>query len=157
MYPGITFTWQFCTRVPSGESFSETLSTNYLINTKSFNTVVNSIHPSNGGTAQIGPWPPLLRFRNNNVLRCEVVSLTTNPRQLWGTYDFLSGFTPLAKGSSCKALKTRPPSHSHLLHNPLCIAPGPPRGGWDFGFAGRVCRLNTQEAFWYLTGHAYWH
>jgi hypothetical protein len=39
-----------------------------------------AIHPSNGATAQIGPWPPLLRFHNNNVLRCEVVSLTTNPR-----------------------------------------------------------------------------
>jgi hypothetical protein len=39
----------------------------------------------------------------------------------------------------------------------LCIAPGPPPGGWEFGFAGRACRLNTQEAFWYLTGHAYWH
>jgi hypothetical protein len=39
-----------------------------------------SIHPSNGATAQIGPWPPLLRFHNNNVLRCEIVSLTTNPR-----------------------------------------------------------------------------
>jgi hypothetical protein len=38
------------------------------------------IIPSNGATAQIGPWPPLLRFHNNNVLRCEVVSLTTNPR-----------------------------------------------------------------------------
>jgi hypothetical protein len=38
-----------------------------------------SIHPSNGATAQLGPWPPLLRFRNNNVSRCEVVSLTTNP------------------------------------------------------------------------------
>jgi hypothetical protein len=37
------------------------------------------IHPSHGATAQIGPWPPLLRFRNNNALRCEVVSLTTNP------------------------------------------------------------------------------
>jgi hypothetical protein len=37
-------------------------------------------HPSNGATAQIGPWPPVLRFHNNNVLRCEVVSLTTNPR-----------------------------------------------------------------------------
>jgi hypothetical protein len=36
-------------------------------------------HPSNGATAQIGPWPPLLRF-HNNVLQCEVVSLTTNPR-----------------------------------------------------------------------------
>jgi hypothetical protein len=48
MYPGITFTWKFCTRVPSGESFSETLFTN----TKSLNTVVNSIHPSNGATAQ---------------------------------------------------------------------------------------------------------
>jgi hypothetical protein len=36
--------------------------------------------PSNGATAQIGPWPPLLRFHNSNVLRCEVVSLTTNPR-----------------------------------------------------------------------------
>jgi hypothetical protein len=56
-----------------------------------------------------------------------------------------------------KALKTRPPSHSHLLHNPLCLAPGPPRGGWEFGFAGRACRLNTQEAFWYLTGRACWH
>jgi hypothetical protein len=43
-------------------------------------TPVLPIHPSNGATAQIGPWPPLLRFRNNNVLRCEVVSLTTNPR-----------------------------------------------------------------------------
>jgi hypothetical protein len=41
---------------------------------------INSIHPSKGATAQIGPWPPLLRFHNNNVLRCEVVSLTTNPR-----------------------------------------------------------------------------
>jgi hypothetical protein len=61
------------------------------------------------------------------------------------------GFTPLAKGSSFKALETRAPSHSHLLHNPLCIAPG----GWEFGFAGRACRLNTQEAFWYLAGHAY--
>jgi hypothetical protein len=39
-----------------------------------------SIHPSNGATAQIGTWPPILRFHNNNVLRCEVVSLTTNPR-----------------------------------------------------------------------------
>jgi hypothetical protein len=67
------------------------------------------------------------------------------------------GFTPLAKGSSFKALKTRPPSHSHLLHNPLCIAPGPPREGWEFGFAVRTCRLNTQEVLWYLTGHAYWH
>jgi hypothetical protein len=44
------------------------------------------IHPSNGATVQIGPWPPLLRFHNNNVLWCEVVSLTTNPltlRDLW--------------------------------------------------------------------------
>jgi hypothetical protein len=40
---------------------------------------VPSIQPSNGATAQIGPWPPLLRFHNNDVLRCEVVSLTTNP------------------------------------------------------------------------------
>jgi hypothetical protein len=39
-----------------------------------------TIHPSNGAAAQIGPWPPLLRFHNNNVLRCAVVSLTTNPR-----------------------------------------------------------------------------
>jgi hypothetical protein len=38
------------------------------------------VHPSNGATAQIGPWPLLLRFNNNNVLRCEVVCLTTNPR-----------------------------------------------------------------------------
>jgi hypothetical protein len=112
-------------------------------------------YPSNGATAQIEPWPPLLRFPNNNVLRCEVDSLTTNPRLLWGTNDFLLGFTPLAKGSSFKALKIRPPSHSHLLHNPFCFAPGPPRGGWESGFAGRACRLNTQEAFWYLTGHAY--
>jgi hypothetical protein len=37
-------------------------------------------HPSIGATAQIGPWPPLLRFHNNIVLRREVVSLTTNPR-----------------------------------------------------------------------------
>jgi hypothetical protein len=42
-------------------------------------TYIWCIHPSNGATAQIGPWPPLLRFHNNNVLRCEVVSLTTNP------------------------------------------------------------------------------
>jgi hypothetical protein len=97
----------------------------------------------------------LLTFRNNKDLRCEAVSLTTNPRQLWGTYDFLLGFTPLATSSSFKELKTRPPSHSHLLHNLLCIAPGPPRGGWEFGFGGRACRLNTQEAFWYLTGNAY--
>jgi hypothetical protein len=40
---------------------------------------VAGFHPSNGATAQIGPWPPLLRFHNNIVLRCEVVSLTTNP------------------------------------------------------------------------------
>jgi hypothetical protein len=39
-----------------------------------------SFHPSNGATTQIGPWPPLLRFCNNSVLRCEVVTLTTNPR-----------------------------------------------------------------------------
>jgi hypothetical protein len=79
------------------------------------------------------------------------------PVNFGGAYDFLLGFTPLVKGSSFKALKTRHPSHSHLLHNPLCIAPGPPRGGWEFGFASRACRLNTQEAFWYFTGHAYWH
>jgi hypothetical protein len=116
-----------------------------------------SIHPSSDATAQIGPWPPLLRFRKNKVLRCEVVSLTTNLRYLWGTHDFLLGFTPLAKGSSFKALETRPPSHSHLLHNPLYIASGPPRGVWESEFAGRTCRLNTQEVFWHLTGHAYWH
>jgi hypothetical protein len=39
-----------------------------------------SIRLSNVAASQIGPWPPLLRFHNNNVLRCEVVSLTTNPR-----------------------------------------------------------------------------
>jgi hypothetical protein len=50
------------------------------------------------------------------------------PVNFGGAYDFLLGFTPLDKGSSFKALKTRPPSHSHLLHIPLCIAPGPPRG-----------------------------
>jgi hypothetical protein len=38
-----------------------------------------TFHPSNGATAQIGPWSPLLRIPNNNVLRCEVVSLATNP------------------------------------------------------------------------------
>jgi hypothetical protein len=38
-----------------------------------------SIHPSNGAITQIGPWPRLLRLRNNNILWCEVVSLTTNP------------------------------------------------------------------------------
>jgi hypothetical protein len=48
------------------------------------------------------------------------------PVNFVGTYDFLLGFTTLAKGSSFKALKTRPLSHSHLLHNPLCTAPGPP-------------------------------
>jgi hypothetical protein len=79
------------------------------------------------------------------------------PVNFGGPMIFCRGFTSLAKGSSFKALKTRPPSHSHLLHNPLCTAPGPPRGGWEFGFAGRACRLNTQEAFWYLTGHACWH
>jgi hypothetical protein len=84
------------------------------------------ICPSNGATAQTGPWPPLLRFHNNNVLRCEFVSLTTN---FGGPMIFLLEFTPVAKGSSFKALKTRSPSHCHLLHNPLCIAPGPPRGG----------------------------
>jgi hypothetical protein len=42
--------------------------------------IIWSIHPSNGATDQISPWPPLLRLRNNNVLRCKVVSLTTNPR-----------------------------------------------------------------------------
>jgi hypothetical protein len=115
------------------------------------------VYPSNDATGQVGPWPPLLRLRNDNILGCEVDNLTTNPRWLWGTYDFLLRFTPLAKGSSFKALENRPPSHSHLLHNPLCIAPGPPRGGWEFGFADRACRLNTQEAFWYLTEHAYWH
>jgi hypothetical protein len=52
------------------------------------------------------------------------------------------GFTPLAKGSSFKALKTRPPSHSHLLHNPLCIAPGPPRGGWEL-----VCCQSLQVEY----------
>jgi hypothetical protein len=95
----------------------------YLISTPHVWPIHPSIYPTNGATAQIGPWPPLLRFRNNNVLRCELVSLTTNPRYLWGTYDFLLGFTSLAKGSSLKALETRPPSHSHLLHDPLCICP----------------------------------
>jgi hypothetical protein len=38
------------------------------------------IHPYDDATAQIGPWPPVLRFHNNNVLRCVVVSLTTDPR-----------------------------------------------------------------------------
>jgi hypothetical protein len=76
------------------------------------------------------------------------------PVNFGGPMIFLLGFTPLAKGSSFKTLETRPPSHSHLLHNTLCIAPGPPRGGWEFGFDGRACRLNTQEAFWYLTVHA---
>jgi hypothetical protein len=51
--------------------------THYVI---SYQIIIIIIHPSNGVTAQIGPWPPLLRFHNNNVLRCEVVSLTTNPR-----------------------------------------------------------------------------
>jgi hypothetical protein len=38
----------------------------------------DKFHPSI--QSKIGPWPPLLTFHNNNVLRCEVVSLTTNPR-----------------------------------------------------------------------------
>jgi hypothetical protein len=83
-----------------------------------------------------------------------LLSSRPTPVNFGGPMIFCWGFTPLAKGSSFKTLKTRPPSHSHLLHNSLCFAPGPPRGGWEFGFAGRACRLNTQEAFWYLTGHA---
>jgi hypothetical protein len=79
----------------------------------------------------------------------------STPVNFGGPMIFCRGLLPQAKSSSFKALKTRPPSHSLLLHNPLCIAPGPPRGGWEFGLAGRACRLNTHEAFWYLTGHAY--
>jgi hypothetical protein len=99
----------------------------------------------------------LLCWGSVTILFYGVRLLTSRPTPVnfWGTYYFLLGFTPLAKGSSFKALKTRPPSHSHLLHNPLCIAPGPPRGGWEFGFAGRACRLNTQEAFWYLINRAW--
>jgi hypothetical protein len=41
------------------------------------------------------------------------------PVNFWGTYDFMLGFTPLAKGSRFKA----PPSHSHLLHNPIVHCP----------------------------------
>jgi hypothetical protein len=52
----------------------------YFIYYGSQYTVHPSIHPSNGATAQIGPWPPLLRLHNKNVLRCEAVNLTTNPR-----------------------------------------------------------------------------
>jgi hypothetical protein len=70
------------------------------------------------------------------------------PVNFGGPMIFCLGFTPLAKGSSFKALKTRPPSHSHLLHNPLCIAPGPPRGGWEFGFTGRACRLNKPQLYY---------
>jgi hypothetical protein len=65
------------------------------------------------------------------------------PVNFGGTFDFLLGFTPLAIGSSFKGLETRPPSHSHLLHNPLFIAPGPPRGGWEFVFAGGACRCQN--------------
>jgi hypothetical protein len=78
------------------------------------------------------------------------------PVNFGGPMIFCWGFTHLAKGSSFKALKTRLSSHFHLLHNPLCFAPGPPRGGWEFGFVGTTCRLNTHEAFWYLTGHDHW-
>jgi hypothetical protein len=39
-----------------------------------------SIHPSNGPTAHIGPWPPLLRFHNRSFLWCRVVSPTPNPQ-----------------------------------------------------------------------------
>jgi hypothetical protein len=28
-----------------------------------------SIHPSNGSTAHVGPWPPLLRFRNSSFFK----------------------------------------------------------------------------------------
>jgi hypothetical protein len=70
------------------------------------------------------------------------------PVNFGGPMIFCWGFTPLAKCSSFKALKTRPPSHSHLLHNPLCIVPGPPQGGWEYGFAGRACRLNI-HVYWY--------
>jgi hypothetical protein len=39
------------------------------------------IHPSNGPTAHVGPWPPLfLRFRNSYFLWCGVVSPTPNPQ-----------------------------------------------------------------------------
>jgi hypothetical protein len=45
----------------------------------------------------------------------------TTPVNFGGPMIFYWGFTPLAKGSSFKALKTCPPSHFHLLHNPLCL------------------------------------
>jgi hypothetical protein len=35
---------------------------------------------SYGSTAQIGPWPPLLGFRNNNRLRGWIVSPAPNPQ-----------------------------------------------------------------------------
>jgi hypothetical protein len=51
-------------------------------------------HPSNGATAKIGPWPPLLRFHNNNVLRCEVVSLTTTPVNFGGPMISVVVYSP---------------------------------------------------------------
>jgi hypothetical protein len=109
---------------------------------------ISSIHP-----VALQPKPGLGLLCGFVAIRFHSMRLLTSrltPVSFGGTYEFLLGFTPLAKGFSFKALKSRPPSHSHLLHNPLCLAPGPPLGGWEFGFAGRACRLNTQEAFWYL-------
>jgi hypothetical protein len=65
--------------MPNLLSISPTKLTILIICGFFYDAVISPHYPSNGVTAQIGPWPPLLRFHNNNVLRCEVVSLTTNP------------------------------------------------------------------------------
>jgi hypothetical protein len=43
-------------------------------------SMTSTEHPSDGPTAHVGPWPPLLRFRNSSFLWCGVVSPTPNPQ-----------------------------------------------------------------------------
>jgi hypothetical protein len=38
------------------------------------------VFPFSGPTVHVGPWPPLLRFRNSSFLWCGVVSPTPNPQ-----------------------------------------------------------------------------
>jgi hypothetical protein len=83
------------------------------------------------GGQTVGDWGSkdvAIRHRTITHIHRLLASRST-PVNFGGSVNLLLGFPSLASVPVFKALETRPSSHSHLLHIPLCIAPGPPRGG----------------------------
>jgi hypothetical protein len=117
---------------------SRTVTAFLYLNTELISVLIVALHPSTCATAQIGPLPPLssasivpseasvevlvtMKFYSVRLLASRPTSVN------FEGYDILLGFTPLAKGSSFKALESScalPLDHHEEVES-LCLLAEP--------------------------------